>query len=180
MEELTFKPLLRSVLMILIALTGLFLMISPVRPGVIGGVAPDLLACVVFFWVLRRPSHVNIGIIFGLGLTADLLLGRPTGLGALALLLMSEFLRGQSATLRDLHFVFEWVVVIALLLAATVAQHLVLWLTFAPTPGLVEQLAVTLTTALAYPVVAVFGRYALGLRYSKRRFMASPHDEDLG
>lgn len=179
MEDLSLRPFLRGVVMIGAALFGLFLMMSPVRPGTLGGVAPDLLACVVFFWVLRRPAQANMGVIFALGITADLLLGRPVGLGALALLLITEFLRTQSATLRDLHFLFEWVVVIVVLLASILAQHMVLWLTFAPSPGLGAQLSSAFATALSYPLVAVLGRYALGLRYPKRRFLVTPLGEEV-
>jgi rod shape-determining protein MreD len=178
MDDVPLRPLMRTLLMIGAAVAALGLMLSPIRPGATGGVMPDLVTCLVILWVLRRPAQAGLLVIFGLGLLADLMLGRPAGLGALSLLLIGEILRGQVNVLRDLHFVFEWVVVMILLLCATLLQSMLLWVTLAPTPGLGSMIVATLATILAYPLVAVLARYGLGLRYPKRRFMVTPLGEE--
>ena len=178
MDDLPLRPTLRTILMVFVTIAALGLMMTPIRPGPAGGAMPDLVFCLVVYWVLRRPSQVPLLVVFGLGLTADLLLGRPVGVGALALLLISELLRSQAQALRDLHFVFEWLVVTLLLISATFFQSLILWITLAPSPGLGAMIGASFSTSLAYPVVVLFGRYILHLRYTKRRFMVTPLGEE--
>ena len=79
----------------------------PLGPG--GAlVAPDLLFGLVVAWVVRRPATAPLWAVLALGLFADLMLSRPLGLGALGLLLASEWFRRGGAASRPAPFPLEW------------------------------------------------------------------------
>jgi rod shape-determining protein MreD len=121
---------------------------------------PDLLFCVAALWSIRRPAAVPLTVLFALALARDLVSGAPVGLGALAFVLVCAALRGNSAALRRRAFPVEWLTVAtAAALMLTVHQAL-LMVTLAPTPSL-EGLGLRFgVTALAYPAVALFFRWA--------------------
>lgn len=173
-DEAPLRPFLRGLLMSLVAIVGLLVTLSPVAPGGGGIPMPDLVFAIACVWALRRPTGAPLLILFALGLMSDLLTGRPVGLGTLTLLIVTEVLRGQTRTLRDLSLVVEWLVVALLLIASIIVQHLLLWITLAPAPRLSDVLAAGAVTMICYPAVVAVARYGLGLRYPRRRFIVTP------
>lgn len=148
----------------LVAALGVIAMYVPLVP--IGHAAdrianPDLLFCLLAAWSVRRPAAVPLALVLALGITADLLLGRPPGPGALGLVLVTEYLR----TRRTAGFAFEVLragVLFAALLAGTA---LLLVITLAPNPGPEPLARHWLATMLAYPVIA--GLVQVGLTASR-------------
>lgn len=125
---------------------------------------PDLLLCLTFAWLLRRPEQVPPLLIAGLFLLCDFLFLRPPGLWTIVVLLSTEFLRSRTAFARELPFALEWAMVSGVLIAATFAEHLALALFMVPKAGLGIALGHSLVTILAYPAVVAVLRLMLGLR----------------
>ena len=177
-DVLPLRPFLRGFLMSLAAIVGLLVTLSPVAPGGGGIPMPDLVFALACVWALRRPTGAPLLILFALGLMSDLMMGRPVGLGTLTLLVVTEILRGQTRTLRDLPLVVEWLVVALLLITSIIVQYLVLWVTLAPAPRVSDVLAAGAVTMICYPIVVSVARYGLGLRYPRRRFIVTPLGTD--
>jgi len=149
-----------------LGLTGsiLFLHLLPLQTLPARWPAPDLLICLTFAWVLRRPEYVTVPLLAIVMLAADMLFMRPPGLMAALVVLGTEFLRGRNQLLRELPFPLEWAMVAGVMLAITLANRLVLLLVMVERPPLGLTLLHLLTTLLAYPLVVLVSRYALGVR----------------
>lgn len=144
-----------------LAVMALRLMPHNLAPG--GWPGPDLLVCLSFAWVLRRPDQVPVlalGLVF---LTADLLYQRPPGLWAALALVASEVLRGRARINRQLLFPMEWALVAILVLGMVLAQWAVLGLTLVTQPGLRYEVWQGAVTVAVYPLV-VAGLRTFGIR----------------
>ena len=126
--------------------------------------APDLLLAVTAAWVLRRPVHVPVGLIALVFLLCDMLFLRPPGLWTLLVVLATEFLRAREGLARELTFPFEWLMVAAVLIGATLAESVILTLFLVPSVSIGVALMHMLVTLLAYPAVVAALRFGLGLR----------------
>ncbi|MGB0497990.1 MAG: rod shape-determining protein MreD [Rubricella sp.] len=145
-------------------------LLAPVSPGTGGWLMPDLIFCLAAVWVLRRPEGAPLPALLAIGLAADLLLGRPVGLGALSFLLAMEFLRTQATTLSGSGFLLEWLAITLVALGAAILLRLGLWISLAEGPRTMLLLHQALLTALAYPLVAAFARSVLRVRPAGRRY----------
>ncbi len=125
---------------------------------------PDLLLCVAFAWVLRRPDYVPVLLIAVVFLVEDLLAMRPPGLWALIVLLGSEILRSREPLARALPFWLEWAMVALVMLAMFAVNRAVLLVAMVPEAGLGLAAGQLALTALAYPVVVALSKAALGVR----------------
>jgi rod shape-determining protein MreD len=125
---------------------------------------PDILICLTYAWVLRRPNYVPVLLIAAVFLVTDLLFMRPPGLLAGLVVMGSEFLRARESTSRELTFLLEWAMVGGVLIAVTLANRLFLLIVMVEQPALGLVLLQFLTTLLAYPVIVIISRYGLGLR----------------
>lgn len=125
---------------------------------------PDLLLCLVFSWVLRRPEYMPALLVAAVFVIEDLLLMRPPGLWALIVLLGSEFLRNRQPLMRELSFPAEWAMVSAVMLVMLVAERLALALAVVPAPALRLSVVQLLMTVLAYPLMVMLSHYALRVR----------------
>lgn len=114
---------------------------------------PDLLFCITLIWVIREPRITGIGTIALLGLTADIFLGRPIGLGALALVLTSEAFRQQARFFQENIFLLEWLAAVLFFFAAQLLMAFVLLITFVDPPAMKDILRYTLGTIIAYPLL---------------------------
>ncbi len=126
--------------------------------------APDLMFCLVFAFVLRRPDFVPVWLIAGVFFLADILFFRPPGLWTAIVVLTAEFTRTQEYRLRDLVFPFEWAFVAATMFLAVLANRLMLSLVVVPMPGFGAIMRVYLVTAAAYPLVVFFCYFLLRIR----------------
>lgn len=142
----------------------LFLRLLPLStlPARIPG--PDLMLCITFAWVLRRPDFVPAVAIVAVFVIEDMLAMRPPGLWALFVLLGSEFLRDRAGAMRGLPFLAEWATVTAVMAIMLLANRLVLALVMVPQTGLGPTLLQLLATVAAYPLVVAASHLALGLR----------------
>lgn len=129
-----------------------------------GWPAPEIVLCLTFAWVLRRPDYVPVLLITGVFLLGDALSMRPPGLWTMLVVLGTEFLRSRAVLNRDLPFPVEWMMVGAVIVLMMLAEGLVLSLFLVPHPGIGNALVGALTTLAAYPVVVVLSHWALGLR----------------
>lgn len=125
---------------------------------------PDLLIAFTFAWVLRRPDYVPVLILALVMLVADLMLQRPPGLLAMLMVLGCEYLKNQTAGLRQASFVGEWMAVGIVLVGITVLNRLILGiLAVDPAPLGLNLIQVGLTF-LVYPVVVVLSQSLMGVR----------------
>jgi rod shape-determining protein MreD len=131
------------------ALAVLRLMPLDVAPAALPG--PDVILALAFAWVLRRPAYLPAWLVVALFLALDLLLQRPPGLGALAALLGTEFLRRRQEGGGAMPFLVEWAAVTGVLLALVAGTQAALALTFAPRPPLGLDILRALFTAAIYP-----------------------------
>lgn len=126
--------------------------------------APDLLSAFAFAWVLRRPDYVPILILAVVMLVADLMLQRPPGLLAMLLVLGCEYLRNQTAGLRQASFLGEWAAVAMVLVAITVANRLVLMVVVVQPDPLGLSLIQMVLTIAVYPGVVAVTQSLMGVR----------------
>ena len=148
---------------VLIACGILFLRLLPLSPGRVPWPGPDLLLCLTFAWVLRRPEQVPTLIIATVILIEDLLVMRPLGLWAAMVVIGTEAARTREARWREQPFVVEWLRVAMLMAAMMAAARLVMVVVLLPVPPLGQVLLHWLASVTAYPVVA-FAGMLLGLR----------------
>jgi rod shape-determining protein MreD len=126
------------------------LMPLDVAPAALPG--PDAILALTIAWVMRRPAYAPAWLVVALFLALDLLLQRPPGLGALAALVATEFLRRRQAATRALPFLLEWALAAAVLLAMVAGTQAVLALTISPRPPLGLDILRALFTVAVYPV----------------------------
>ncbi|MCB6178434.1 rod shape-determining protein MreD [Rhodobacter sp. Har01] len=151
-------------LFLALALLLLFLRLLPLgsRPGAFPG--PDLLLCLTFAWMMRRPDYLPVGLIVAVTLVEDLVLMRPPGLWTALIVLATEFLRSRTALTRELNFVTEWLLAAGLMLGMLIAYRFVFALSFLPQPSFGHALVQILWSVLAYPVVVGLSRLSFDLK----------------
>lgn len=144
--------MLRGVFLAL-ALFLMFLRLLPLSTLPTHWPGPDLLLCLAFAWVLRRPDVVGAPLLVAVFLLEDMLTLRPPGLWTLLVLFGSEFLRDRASALRRLPFLVDWAMVAAVIFLITLANRLVLGLAMVPQAGLWLTVMQMIATMLAYPVL---------------------------
>lgn len=142
----------------------LFIRLLPLAPGKIVAPGPDILLCLCFSWVLRRPEQVPALLIAAVFFVSDVMLMQPLGLWTFFVLLATEALRARASRWRDQAFVFEWLRVALLLGLMTAGARLMMVLLFVPTPALGQVVMQYLASVLCYPLVVGVGWAVLGLR----------------
>lgn len=125
---------------------------------------PDLLVAFAFAWVLRRPDYVPALSIALVMLMADLMLQRPPGLLALLLVLGCEYLKNQTAGLREASFLGEWAAVAIVLVGITVLNRVILWLVAVQSAPLGLSLIQMVLTIALYPAVVLVTQSLMGVR----------------
>lgn len=125
---------------------------------------PDLLIAFTFAWVLRRPDYVPVLILALVMLVADLMLQRPPGLQAMLMVLGCEYLKSQTAGLRQASFLGEWMAVGIVLVGITVLNRLILGILAVDPAPLGLHLIQMGLTLLVYPVVVVLSQSLMGVR----------------
>lgn len=159
------RLLLRILMLAAIGFGCILISAVPLRPGAPLWPMPDLLLALCSYWVLRRPDTAPLIVIFALGLAADLILMRPIGIGALALVLVTEILRSQVRQMRDIPFVAEWLLITLMIGAAVTLQVVLMWISLGNLPPLRDMALYAGATALSYPVMAILCGGLLGLRH---------------
>lgn len=160
----TRRQLVGMVIYALLALVIIVLRLLPLSPGSLRFPGPDLLLCLSFVWVLRRPRDVPAPLIAAMVLIEDILTLRAPGLWAVAVLTGTEAARLREHRWRDQPFLVEWLRVAVLMGVMMIGARLVLMLVLVPVPPLGQIVLQFLATAGAYPIVALLARWLLGLR----------------
>lgn len=163
-DQRVWQNLLRSALFVVLALVLIGIQMLPVGSQNTVLPAPDLLSCLIFAWVLRRPAQVPALLIVALVLLQDMLQIRPPGLWALFVLLGSELLRRRQSLVREMTLPVEWALVAGVLLAITLGYRLVLAVVMVPLPSLGLSAGQLMVTILVYPLVVAVLTWVLGLR----------------
>ena len=151
---------------VFVALVFLILLraLLPIRldPPAIPG--PDLLVCLIFAWVWRRPDVMSVWLIVLCMLLADFLFQRPPGLWTALVLVGSESLRRQTMREGEKTLAFEFGVVALVITSMILMQRIILFVLLVPQPPLGAMLLHLLTTLAIYPLVVVFSVYIVGVR----------------
>lgn len=125
---------------------------------------PDVLMCLIFAWVQRRPEYIPCWLLVGAVLVFDMMLMRPPGLWTALVLLGAEFLRSRRQVAAEMPFGVEWLMVGAVTVVATLAYGTILAIAVVDHASLAKMLVQALTTLTAYPLVVFFSAFALGVR----------------
>lgn len=172
-ETAGWRRLVAMAALFLGALVSIAVQLAPLGLHADAQSSPDLVWCVVAYIALRRPDAAQPLLVFGVGLLQDMLTTGPFGAGMLTMLLMSELLRTQSHWLLRRSILFEWLAVSFSAFMMMIVQWLMLTISFADPPALIELAPRLGLTILAFPFVAAAFRYLL-------RIGAVAEDEDDG
>ena len=124
---------------------------------------PDLLLCLIFAWMVRRPEYLSALMIGVVVLAEDVLLMRPPGLWTALVLIGAEFIRARSALTRELNFGVEWLLVAGVIFGVFFANRTILDMAFVNQPAFGFSLLQIIWSVAAYPVVVALSRYGLDL-----------------
>jgi len=124
---------------------------------------PDLLLCVIFAWMMRRPDYLPVILIAAVVLLEDMILMRPPGLWSAIVLIASEFVRVRVALTRELNFGVEWLLVAGLMLAMLVIYRLAFAMVMVPQAGFGFAMLQVVWSVIFYPLVVFLSRYVLDL-----------------
>jgi rod shape-determining protein MreD len=133
----------------------LFVHLLPLSTSPTRWAAPDVMLCLTYVWVLRRPSFVPIALIALVFLIFDMFLLRPPGLMTAYVVVGAEFLRGRARVNHELPFLVEWALVAGVMSAVLLGYRLTLFLVAIDLPTLGLSLQHLIGTLLLYPVFVV-------------------------
>lgn len=152
--------------LVFLGLAAAFLFLKLLPLGSLAGEwpGPDILLCLIFAWVVRRPDFLPVPLIAAVLLLEDLLLMRPPGLWTALVILATEFIRSRAALTRELGFLTEWLLVAGMMAALLISYRLAFAFAFLPQPGFGFALVQTVWSILCYPVVVAASRLAFDLR----------------
>ncbi|MCI2399347.1 rod shape-determining protein MreD [Aliiroseovarius subalbicans] len=142
----------------------IFVRILPMSIGEGRFPGPDLLLCLTFAWVMRRPDYVPALLVAALFLLTDMLFQRPPGLWPAVVLIGVEFLRARDHLSRDLPFLVEWAMVTAVMAMMLLADRLILSIFFIDQVSFGLSVLRLIMTVLTYPAVVFLSTAALGVR----------------
>lgn len=145
--------------LLMIAIPLLPLNFSPSRIA-----TPDLLLCVIIAWIIRRPSSAPLILVAALALLGDAVLMRPMGLWAMLVIIVSEAVRFSAKTIRERGLLFEFIVVGLSLVAMTLTQNLILFLTLATPYPFVRLVQLNMITLICYPFIVALLYYLFRVR----------------
>ncbi len=148
---------------VMIALVLFFVRLLPMGADAGSWPGPDILLCVIFAWVQRRPDYLPIWLILLVVLTEDFLLMRPPGLWTALVILASEFLRNRAGQTRELGLIMEWLLIALLMIGILLAYRMVFAMTFLPQPGFGFAMIEVAASILCYPFVVGLSLLAVDL-----------------
>lgn len=137
---------------LLAAALTLFIHLLPLSTMPSSWAAPDVMLCVTYVLILRRPKLVNIGLVVLVFFVFDLFLLRPPGLLTAYVVIGAEFLRSRVRVNSELPFLVEWALVTSVICAVLLGYRLTLFVVAADLPSLGLSLQHLIGTVLLYPV----------------------------
>lgn len=146
-----------------ICTTLIFLHLLPLNTAPTRWTVPDSILTVALVWVTRRPEYAPALLIAAVFLLCDFLFGRPPGLMAALVVIVSEMLRSRSKMMRSVPFPIEWASVSLGIFAIALINRVVLLMVLVPVPALSLTLVQALLTSLAYPAVVLVAYLMFGV-----------------
>lgn len=162
-DPATSKRWLYRLLFVGLAAVLLFLHLLPLdaMPSCFAG--PDLMLCLAFVWVQRRPDFLPPLLLVAVFLMSDLLLMRPPGLWTALVLLGAEFLRSRHQGASEMPFPAEWAFTSAVIVAISLGYVLILSVTAANHAEPAMAVVQAMMTVLFYPLVVLLTHVAFNL-----------------
>lgn len=142
----------------------IFIQLLPLNTLPRSWAAPDFLLAVTLAWVARRPDYAPAFMIVPLFFITDLLFHRPPGLMTAFVLILTETLRTQANSLRNVPFPLEWATVALGIVALVLANRVVLAVVMTPQPPLRLSMIEMAMTCLVYPLVVATAHLVFGVR----------------
>lgn len=130
--------------------------------------APDVLLCLTYVLVLRRPTLVPIGLIAIVFLIFDLFTMRPPGLLTAFIVVGAEFLRSRARVNSELPFLVEWVLVAGVICGVLLGYRLTLFLVAVDLPSLGLSLQHLISTVILYPLFVLLAEWVMRRRNANR------------
>lgn len=155
----------RVLAMSVMCLIAIYAEAAPLGLGPTAPPSPDVLLCVVIYWAIRRPRSTPMLAVFALGLCRDFLTDVPLGAGALALVIVTEIVKSQRRAIGRAGFLGEWISLAVAALFVSAVQWILVIVTFAQPPYLMDVLHQCLYTAMIYPILAAIFRFILRIRW---------------
>ena len=151
---------------------GLFLLLvgalvfAALLPGSLTGrlPGPDVLFCLTFAWLLRRPDFVPVLMIALVFLLTDVMYFKPLGLWAAIVVVASEFVRRREASFRETSFLAEWIFIASVFTAMFVANAVILAFFGVDQHGFGLTVLQLIFTVLLYPLAVFASSAILGVR----------------
>ena len=155
---------LHRMMFVALAIGLLFLRLLPIGVGGNGFPGPDILLCLIFCWTIRRPDYLPILLVAVVVLVEDMIVVRPPGLWTAIVVISTEFIRARTGLTRELNFSVEWLLVAAVMVAAFLANRLVLAAAFIPQPGFGFAMVQVIWSIVCYPAIVGLSWLALDIR----------------
>lgn len=150
-------------LFVFLAFLLLFLRLLPLGSQAGDWPGPDVLLCLIFAWMVRRPDFLPVLLVAAVVMLEDMILQRPPGLWTALVIVAAEFTRSRIAIAREFSFFTEWLAVAALMMALLVANRMVLSLFMLPQVGFGFALVQVIWSILCYPAVVALSVYVFHL-----------------
>ncbi len=163
-DRLTLRRIGFGLLFLILSGVVIFVRLLPLGSVNGGFIPPDLIVCLGFAWVIRRPDFMPVLLFAAVLLLTDLLFLRPPGVWTALAVIGLEVLRSRVGLLRDQPFLVEWATVAAVLAGMMLAERLLLTVFFVGQGGLGLSVMSLIVNALAYPLAAAFSVWALRVR----------------
>lgn len=157
----------RIVLLMVLGIVAIYAEAAPLGVGPTAPPSPDLLICVLVYWSIRRPGSVPLLAVFALGLIRDFLTDLPVGAGTLSLVIITELFKSQHHYLKRISFMKEWLAMTAAVFLSTAFVWMLVVLTLAQPPYVIELLHQCLYTMMIYPVIAMTLRWVFRISWRK-------------
>lgn len=138
---------------IIIAGFALFVHLLPLSTAPSSWAMPDVLLCLTYVLVVRRPRTIPVGLIAAVFIVFDLFLLRPPGLLTAYIVIGAEFLRSRVRVNSELPFLVEWALVASVICSVLLGYRFTLFLVAVDLPSLGLSLQHLIGTVLLYPVL---------------------------
>lgn len=156
-------PWLGRLTWLLICFALIFIQLLPLNTLPPSWAGPDLMLVITLAWVARRPDYAPALMIVPVFLIADLLFGRPPGLHTAFVLILTEALRAQANSLRNVPFPLEWATVAFGIVALTLANRIVLAIFLTPQAPLRLTMIEMAMSCMVYPLVVATAFLVFGV-----------------
>ena len=152
-----------QLVVVLISLGLIFSAILPLGPGFGRMPGPDLLLATFLVWAIRRPDVVPVLLVAIVFFLADLILMRPPGLMAAAVVLATEYVKSRDDLTLEVPFLVEWTFASAVIFCVMIFTTIILMLFGSTGPAIGPLLIKMILTILSYPVIVGIARYLFGI-----------------